>query len=115
MALAEDSSTARDGLRLRHPYLPQSEPQVFDEPGSYADPAATTRHNRSTEWAHGIAEVFMAVQGAGLVVESLGEHAEGFYPIVPGLVRGADGHWRFPEPHSGKFPLTFSLSARRPG
>ena len=115
MSFAENSDMTPDGLRLRYPYLAQDEPLRFEEGGSYADTHAATEHNQSVEWVHSVADVVQAVMGAGLGLESLGEHAEGYYPIVSGMVRGDDGHWRLPDPLAGRYPLTFSLSARKPG
>jgi len=42
------------------------------------------------------------------------EHAEGFYPFLPGMTRRDDGHYTLPGAMAGRFPLTFSLMADKP-
>ena len=46
----------------------------------------------------------MALRGAGLVVERLGEHREGYWDVMPNLA---------PELR-GRIPLSYSMLARRP-
>src|SRR5215210_2531267 len=65
--------------RIAYPYLEHAEPLVFDEPGSYADRAAATSHNRTIEWSHGLGEVVTALIEAGLQLEELRERVELFY------------------------------------
>lgn len=107
---------ALDGpvLRLKYPCLAQGGPTRFDEPGSYADRALATQHNQIDEWFHGLGEIVQAVLGAGLVLERLDEHPEGYFQACPQMTRGPDGLWRLPEPLHGRFPLTFTLVARAP-
>jgi len=50
------------------------------------------------------ADIFSALRGAGLVVEHLGEHPEGYWNAFPVLA----------DVYRGRFPLTFSMLARRP-
>ena len=59
------------------------------------------------------AEIVTAVMDAGLHLEFLREHRQGYFPLIAGMVRGHDGHWRLPKELSAKYPLTFSLSARK--
>ncbi|HEX6425177.1 MAG TPA: class I SAM-dependent methyltransferase, partial [Acidimicrobiales bacterium] len=64
-----------DDLTVRHPYFhDHGEPLAVDEPGTYADLAAATEHNRTVEWTHGLGAVVTAVIDAGLTVELLREH-----------------------------------------
>ncbi|MCA8943195.1 MAG: class I SAM-dependent methyltransferase [Planctomycetes bacterium] len=100
-------------LTLEFPYLRTQEPVRFPLSGSYANPDSDSRHT-SDEWPHGLAEIVMAVVDAGMQLEFVREHALGYAPILDGMVRGDDGHWRWPGGMDGKFPLVFSLSARRP-
>ncbi|NJK79173.1 MAG: class I SAM-dependent methyltransferase [Chloroflexaceae bacterium] len=51
-----------------------------------------------------VSAVFQALYNAGLHIEQFGEHAEGYWNIFPNMA---------PEWY-GRFPLTFSLVARRP-
>jgi SAM-dependent methyltransferase len=59
-----------------------------------------TKHERL--WS--LAAVFGALTGAGLVVESLGEHPEPYWQNFPNL----------PDDVRATLPLTFSMKARRP-
>ena len=111
-ALAEDP-VGGNNLVLGYPYL-GSQPDTFDNPGSYADRTIPTEHNRVVEWAHGLGTVVNAVIGSGLVVDSLTEHPEAYCQLVEGMVRGPDRLWRLPEPLHGRYPLTFTLVAHKP-
>lgn len=113
VALAEQS-IAGETLVLGRSYLGRGEPDRWDDPGSYADPAASTQHNTSYEWTHSLGDIVTAVAQAGLVVETLTEHPETFWPFSPAFERGADRLWRLPAPLHGRYPLVFTLVARRP-
>ena len=89
-------------------------PIEWDEPGTYADPDATTRHNRSFEWIHPLGEVVSGLIAAGLRIESLREYDHTVYARWPFLERGQDGLWRMPE-GMPRPPLMYALQARAPG
>ncbi|MEM6995549.1 MAG: class I SAM-dependent methyltransferase [Myxococcota bacterium] len=102
------------GLVLQEPCLSQPAADAHQAEGSYADPEATTRHNTAHDWWHGIGSVLDAVLRSGLVLEHFEEHPESYYQGDASMVRGDDRLWRLPEPHHGRYPLTFSLVARAP-
>jgi len=81
--------------------------------GTYAAPEAemgnTITYCRS--WA--LSEVVTAVLGAGLRLELLGEQEVTNVPL-PWLLRGPDGLYRI-KPGSPRYPLTYSLRARKSG
>lgn len=110
MALCLDDQ--RGGLRVAYPYFRGERPLVFDAPGSYADADLPTRHNRTEEWAHPVGEIVEALLGAGLVLESLGEHRACPWAITPDCVHGDDGLYRLPRPEL--VPLLLSITARKP-
>lgn len=83
----------------------------WDEPGTYTDPGAATRHNRSFEWIHPLGEVVSALIAAGLRLESLREYDHTVYARWPFLERGEDGLWRMPE-GMPRPPLMYALRAR---
>lgn len=87
-------------------------PWLWDEPGTYADMAAETTHNRSVEWVHTLGEVTSALTRAGLMLEFLHEHDYTLFPRWPFLERTADGIYRMPEGRPG-LPLMYSLRAVR--
>jgi SAM-dependent methyltransferase len=88
-------------------------PMQFDEPGTYADLSASTVHNRSVEWVHGLGDVVSALAAAGLTIELLHEHDFTLTPHWPFLERGEDGSYRLPTTIPAP-PLMYSLRARRP-
>lgn len=107
-----------DGAAFAEDYF-QREAIVLDEPGSYADPAAQTQHNRSVEWQHPLGDVVSAVAAAGLRLEFLHEfdftlfqHIQGMVesPEISGTVGGSSTVFRLPEGRS-RVPLLYSLRA----
>jgi SAM-dependent methyltransferase len=100
-------------LRLSYPYFQGAEPMRFDEPGSYADPGAPTRHSVTYEWNHTLGGIVTSLIEAGLEVEWLHEfpHTQGL--TFPFLEKGEDG-WLRVRGHEEDYPLSFSLKARRP-
>ena len=96
-------------LAVKYPYF-HAQPFVWDEPGTYADPAATTVHNRSIEWNHGLGAVVSALVAAGLRLEFLHEHDHTLFARWPFLERGDDGTYRLPE-GTPSLPLMYSLLA----
>lgn len=80
--------------------------------GSYAVPEATLASPATWSRNWSAAEVVTAVADAGLRVELLAEQTVTDNPL-PWLDRGPDRLVRFP-PGRPRYPLTFSLRARRP-
>ena len=112
-ALAEQGAVMEDALKLGHTYLASGQPLTFEEPGSYADRASPTTHNQTVEWAWGLGDVVNAVLASGLQLVSLHEHPLGFFPYTEDFIERPDGHTQLPPALHGRFPLTFSLRARR--
>lgn len=85
----------------------------WDEPGgTYAAPDATFTHTTTFERAHALSDVLGAVLDAGMIIELFHEQSFTNAPW-PWTVRGDDGFFRLPEGWP-KYPLTYSLRARRP-
>jgi 2-polyprenyl-3-methyl-5-hydroxy-6-metoxy-1,4-benzoquinol methylase len=80
--------------------------------GTYAAPDASLAHTETWERAHALSEVVTAVIDAGLVLEMLHEQSMTNAPW-PWTDLGPDGWYRLP-PGWPRFPLTYSLRARRP-
>lgn len=100
-----------EDLTVSRPYF-HDEPFVWDEPGTYADTTAPTRHNRSFEWLHGIGEVVSALLDAGLALTFLHEHAFTLHQRWPFLERDPDRRiYRMPADRPA-LPLMYSLLAR---
>jgi SAM-dependent methyltransferase len=101
---------ADEDLTVAYPYF-HTEPIEWDEPGTYADPAAETVHNRTMEWNHGLGAVVSALIGAGLQIEFLHEHDHTLFARWPFLERAPDGTYRLPQ-STPSLPLMYSLLAR---
>ncbi|HET8930085.1 MAG TPA: hypothetical protein VFN21_05450 [Acidimicrobiales bacterium] len=84
----------------------------WDEPGgTYAAPDATFSHTATFERAHALSDVISAVLDVGLDIELFHEQSLTNVPW-PWTIRGDDGFYRLPEGWP-KYPLTYSLRARR--
>jgi len=83
-----------------------------EEGGTYAAPDAVLEHTVTYERDHALSDVVTAILDAGLVLELLREQSYTAVPW-PWAERGADGYYRLPA-DSPRFPLTYSLRARRP-
>jgi SAM-dependent methyltransferase len=90
-----------------------TEPEIVEDPGSYAVPGAATEHNTRYEWLHPLSRVITALLGAGLQLELLHEWDFAMDGLHSWLVQGSDGRYRWP-PGSGTLPLMYSLKAVRP-
>jgi SAM-dependent methyltransferase len=96
-------------LTIEHDYF-QTDPLLFDDPGTYADLEAQTDHNRTEEWVHPLGEVVSALIAAGLTIELLHEHDHTLFPRWPFLEKDGDTY-RFPAGQP-RLPLMYSLRAR---
>lgn len=87
----------------------------WDEEGraSYADPGQPLVNISSFERLHSISDVLSAILSAGLAIELFHEFDVTPAP-TPWLERGDDRLFHFP-PDVHRFPLTYSLRARRCG
>ena len=103
-------------LVLRHPYFDDGRTHVRSDEegwGDYADhefQSSLPTH----EWYHSLGEVFEAITGAGLNVQSFREYPFCTYEARAGMVKGDDGLWRMPEGVL-QVPLMFSIRAHKPG
>ena len=94
-------------LKILYPYFRKPEPLKFEEEGSYANPQAKTKNNKTYEWIYSLSDVFSSLLGAGLRIEFFHEFLFTVYPQFPFMKRGEDGYWRTEE----EIPLLFSVKA----
>jgi len=94
-------------LKVKYPYFRKTKPLEFEEQGSYANPEAKTRCNKTYEWIYSLTDVFTSLLDAGLSIEFFREFPFTVYPQFPFMKRGKDGYWRAEE----EIPLLFSLKA----
>ena len=112
---SDDAATLPAGtLRLRYRYFHQAAPTSNTVAADYADPTAELRNRSSFEWEHSVSDIVNAVIGAGLRLEWLHEHDEIAWKLLPFLVPGRRGLYRWPETFAVRPPLSLSLSARQP-
>lgn len=111
---AVDDERTDDLITLRYPYFRQTEPQVWNEGGSYVDTELEFSHNTTIEWVHGLGEIVTAVLEAGLRLTGLVEHDSVPWEALPGRMRQlGDGEWQLADrPH--RMPHTYTLQAVRP-
>jgi len=106
VVLGEEDLTVIDSYFDRGPFL-------HDEPGSYAEPDAETRHHQSVTWQHGLGEVITALAQAGLRIEFLHEHPYTLRARWPFMERHPDRTWHMPA-EQPQVPLLYSVKATRP-
>ena len=103
-----------DDLTVAHDYFHAEEPEVWEEPGTYADLEAETLHNTTYEWNHTLGDVVSAVIEARLVLEFLHEHDYTLFARWPFLEKSGFDAYRLPK-GTPRLPLMYSLRARKPG
>ncbi|MBA2239681.1 MAG: class I SAM-dependent methyltransferase [Solirubrobacterales bacterium] len=102
-----------DELTVENDYFAAVDGVRIDEGGTYADLGASTDHNLTLEWNHGLGETVSALLSAGLQLELLHEHEHTLFPRWPFLEPSAGGYHRMP-PGRPRLPLMYSLRARAP-
>lgn len=114
MAYALDDERDDDQLALKYPYFEHADPLIWDEAETYTDgDASVMTHTRQYEWAHGLAEIVMAVIDAGLVLDGLYEHRGLEWQMLPHMMVH-DGLFHLPEHQRELAPMMFSLMATKP-
>jgi SAM-dependent methyltransferase len=82
-------------LVIEYPYFERTEPQVWDEGGTYVQTDVAFTHNRTHEWNHGLGEIVTALLDAGLELTGLTEHDSVPWEALPGKMEQAgNGEWR---------------------
>ena len=103
-----------DGLVvIETPYFQQTEPMVYDEPGTYVSTGHAFTNTVSHDFPHGLGEVVTALLDAGLVITELTEHDSVPWDARPGEMVETDGEWRMRD-RPERFPCTYTLQARKP-
>lgn len=100
------------GLLVEHDYLPGHRSEQLDSPYTYTDGPPLAEHTVSYQWAHGLGTVVNALIGAGLRIESLGEHEILPWQRLPDMTPAGNGWWRLPD-SKPRVPVLFSLRAVR--
>lgn len=83
-------------------------------PSTYVDTAGEqVTHSRHHEWNHGIGEVFMALQNAGLDVTTLDEHRFLEWKMISQQVE-RDQRFYLPDDQIDMVPMMYSIAATKP-
>ncbi|HYA68630.1 MAG TPA: class I SAM-dependent methyltransferase [Acidimicrobiales bacterium] len=101
-----------DGRTIAHDMIDAGYGPTAEVEGTYAVPTARLTNTITFERAYALSEVITAVLDAKLDLELLHEQSYTNAPW-PWAVRGDDGFYRLPEGWP-KYPLTYSLRARKP-
>ncbi|GAA4965132.1 class I SAM-dependent methyltransferase [Kineococcus glutinatus] len=110
---ALDHDRTDGALVLGQPYFATGAPLRHDHGTTYADADVRLGNATTYEWQHSLAEIVQVLLDAGLVLTSLAEHRTIPWQALPQLVRTPAG-WVLPAGPE-RLPLTFSLTATRPG
>ncbi|MFZ0172640.1 MAG: class I SAM-dependent methyltransferase [Acidimicrobiales bacterium] len=103
---------ADDGLEFEWPYF-NSGAQVWDEPGTYADPEAVFEHTRTIEWPHPLSEIIGSIIDAGLRIELFHEFAESSFARFPFMEQIGPRLYQMPA-GMPQLPLMYSIRAIKP-
>jgi len=104
--------TVENDVRLRYPYFRNSGPMKFEDPGTYADPAAEVVNRTTYNFPYPLSDVVNAVITSGLRLDFLHEFPFSSYRFIPAMYESEHRHWRLAR-YDGCLPLTFSLKATR--
>lgn len=107
-----ENSDAAPGFEMRYPYL-GGERMLFECESTYADQDARFENVKSAEWTHPLGEIVSAVIEAGMRLESLKESSTCVWPALRVMQQAGPDDWAFPQPWTGKIPVSFTLTATR--
>ncbi|HEY7271798.1 MAG TPA: class I SAM-dependent methyltransferase [Actinoplanes sp.] len=111
---ALDYERPDDLVALEYPYFEQTEPQVWEEEGTYVTTDAVFTHTTTHNWNHGLGEIVTAVLDAGLTVTGLIEHQSVPWEAMPGrMTEVGDGEWQLTD-RPERLPHSYTLQAVRP-
>ena len=115
MLWALDDSRADDLLVVDFPYFERTEPQVWDEGGTYVQTDAVFTHNRTHEWNHGLGEIVTALLAVGMELTALVEHDSVPWEALPSQMERVGGReWRLID-RPWRLPHSYTLQAVRRG
>lgn len=101
-----------DGDRIIHGYFEDpAEPVVEFSSRTYTD-GGDVAPSTTYEWNHSLSEIFSALLGHGLMIDSLLEHDWTVFQQFPWLTESSPGYWVAPRARP-RIPLSFTLLAHR--
>jgi SAM-dependent methyltransferase len=101
-----------DGLLVcEYSYFEREDPDIVEDPGTYADTEATFTHNLAHTWNHGLGEIVTSLLGAGMVLTMLEEHDSVPWDALPGqMTRTELNQWRLTD-RPWRLPHSYTLQA----
>jgi hypothetical protein len=106
-----DYERGDDLLVLQEPYFESTEPQVYDEGGTYVSTDAEFVHNTTHEWNHGLGEIVTAVLESGMTLTGLVEHTSVPWQALEGRMTDlGHGEWQLTD-RPERLPHTYTLQA----
>ncbi len=101
-----------DKLIIRYPYFETTEPEKFEEEGTYTDGGEVLGKSTIYAWNHGLSEVMTALIDVGLKIEAFREYRFCEWQALTVMESGEDGRWRLPR-NEERLPLMYSILARK--
>jgi SAM-dependent methyltransferase len=111
-SLADPDGSGR--VAIDHPYFEQSEPSLWDEPGTYVETEHEFVHTKSVEWNHGLGEIVSALLASGLRITALEEHDSVPWDALPGMMHQVGGGEYQLIDRPERLPHTYTLQAVAP-
>ncbi len=102
-----------DKLTPEYDYFTPKAGLALHETGSYADPAAETKHNETVQWNHNLGDVVTALIEAGLSITALREHETHMVKVWDFLVDAGNGRYTMPAGRAN-LPFMYTLRAKKP-
>jgi len=100
-------------LVVGYPYFEMTEPDVFEDAGTYVETDIVFGHTTTHTWNHGLAEIITALLEAGMEITAFDEHRSVPWEALPGnMICDAQGEWRL-NTRPERVPLTYTLQARK--
>lgn len=108
-----DDERDDDAMVVVHPYFETADPLKWESPVSYAG-SATLTNTTNYEWNHSLAEIVMALIGAGLVIDELRELTHLDWPYFSWMTTEDGERYELPADRRASVPLQFSIRAHKP-
>lgn len=101
-----------DKLTVSYDYFHKDEPDEEESQGTYANPTATIKM-KEYFWSHSLSEIFQALMGQGLKIESFQEYPWSPYPCFPHVESIGESRWKI-KGLPDSFPYVYSLKMTKP-
>lgn len=90
-----------------------TDPQIFNEEGTYADPDANIDNNTTVEWVHSISSIINGLIAAGMRIDRFKEFDTIDWKALDHMVPAPLEKWALPAHQQGHVPLGFAIEAAK--